>query len=802
MMVNRSLIAVLLSATLLQFCNAFSVTTSSVAELIRLLPDHSANDVLRNVLRADEETTQQSPVRLDGLVTKRRAIGKHLIFIDVVPLDLPEIPAPKSKTNKSYEAVELMTPVQAIMRSDVWNDVVGDGTNNSTPSSYEIYHKIIQPGVHVQLTGHAGPSRNSNEAIVFCQSAKYTLANDNPQHLRNVLRYVKEGVLDMNEVLDALPCISHEEFTNIMGLGNQTSPTNSFGEMAVELLSKFPRNYLCNPSQLMGSTNSQKVKLLPPAPPEYVNAPSICLDKDDAAAGEEEAEEEDVVSIAICQLIWVMSRTAEKEQKRMDSNTYKQFTITGWVQNRRRYQGSISVLELVDEFTSLALLDNHEEETASPMDTTSENSKLRDLWNKRIYSILHPEAMSSVEASEMYANIAGPGARVMLHGYLQANSSDDVATFWVSNCRLLRSSWRPSAVRQVLDLLHDGKFEVDEAADSLKLSGGYSQAEDIANGDTSATERQWMAAEITQSLQGENTRIGKISSSMEKSLDSFAFARDRYPIEKIESTELAPTRGIVTSLLQSNESPLRTSREGSRWQRAKKPQLKFMIQQISTVLRSHPEFGQRKLKVVDIGGGKGLLSNLLAETFGDDTVEVQVVDISRSATNNGMMRAKRRGLKNIQYNALDATQLDVTGVDVVVALHACGVLTDVALGHAVCQGAGFVVCPCCFRSNPHLRVSVPANKDGDREFVTAEEWLQVDSDPALYGQLKQLAELQGDIKMASTAMHTICGLRASSVDKLWHNTRLPAAELGISIKTFPIGFSTRNFCLVGTFIDT
>ena len=127
-----------------------------------------------------------------------------------------------------------------------------------------------------------------------------------------------------------------------------------------------------------------------------------------------------------------------------------------------------------------------------------------------------------------------------------------------------------------------------------------------------------------------------------------------------------------------------------------------------------------------------------------------------------------------------------------VALHACGGLSDVALGHAVCQGAGFVITPCCFRSNPHLRVSTPVDENG----VPPEQWLDVD--PAKYGEVKQLAELQGDINMASSAMHTICGLRAMAVDRLWQNNGL---TLNTSIKTFPIGFSTRNLCLVGSFDD-
>ena len=115
------------------------------------------------------------------------------------------------------------------------------------------------------------------------------------------------------------------------------------------------------------------------------------------------------------------------------------------------------------------------------------------------------------------------------------------------------------------------------------------------------------------------------------------------------------------------------------------------------------------------------------------------------------------------------------------------------------QGAGFVICPCCFRSNPHLRVSIPKEDNGnlDVELVTAEEFLDVDPDQ--YTSLKQLAELQGDIKLASKAMHTVNALRASAVDRLWQSKKRSQERISTSVKTFPIGFSTRNFCLVGKY---
>lgn len=572
--------------------------------------------------------------------------------------------------------------------------------------------------------------------------------------------------LDIGEVVNALPWITKEELISLIGRDDST--TKSFYVMALDILNKAPRNYLYNPSKLMGSTNSQKVKLLPPSPLEYIKVPSSIVND-----GNVVNESQEVTTI---------SNVLKQQNQTSTDDQYIQHTITGWVQNRRRYQGAISILELVDEFSSLAASSNDKG------DNDIEGPKLKYLWKDMIYAVLHPDALGSndktdtttsgIEISERYGNILCSGARVLLQGYMSKSPSTTGApTFWVTSCTF-RSSWRLNTVRYVLDLLHEGKLNVEEASSALKLQ--YSQGENISMGTTSATERQWLATQITQTLQGDNSRIGKISDEMKNSLKSFAYARESYPTEHINNKpEIAVSTGPRTNL------------EGSRWERAKKPQLQLMIEQIANVLHSHPEYGKRVLKVVDIGGGRGLLSNALAETFGDSVIDVKVIDISKSATNNGQMRARRQGITNIKFEARDATTFPFDDVDVVVALHACGALSDVALGHATCQGAGFVICPCCFKSNPHLRVSIPAEESSITDLVTAEDFLGVD--PLEYGQLQHLAELQGDINIASKAMHTICGLRASAV------SRRSAANLDISILKFPVGFSTRNLCLVGKF---
>eukprot|EP00577_Skeletonema_sp_RCC1716_P010069 CAMPEP_0113387360 /NCGR_PEP_ID=MMETSP0013_2-20120614/8493_1 /TAXON_ID=2843 ORGANISM="Skeletonema costatum, Strain 1716" /NCGR_SAMPLE_ID=MMETSP0013_2 /ASSEMBLY_ACC=CAM_ASM_000158 /LENGTH=854 /DNA_ID=CAMNT_0000270247 /DNA_START=112 /DNA_END=2676 /DNA_ORIENTATION=+ /assembly_acc=CAM_ASM_000158 len=818
--------------------NAFSTTISvDTSSIVRLRPDGSANDILYNLLQQqeqqqtdnNEEQSSQSPTLvLEGFISKRRAIGKHLIFLDVMPVDkVPtlDISSANSKNNKKKGAATLdgddslseIVPVQAIMRRDFWNGIQNQTTDNNnnnsstTMSSFDVYHKIIQPGTYCRIQGQVGPSRNQKEAILFCHSITYTLANNNPQHLRNALKFVQDGVLDATEVLNALPILSQvEELTPSLS----TNDNQTYGELAMEILDRFPRKFLMNPSQLMGSSDSAKVQLLPPVPVEFRTPPSqIAASGGSSIVDQQQDDDDDDDMITITQALLDRNNEQVTDQK-------KAITITGWIQNRRRYQDSVSVLEVVDEFSSLASSTSSSDTEESNDDGSGKNeldmrnSKLKDLWKQRIYAVLHPSALGtrSEEELNIYGNILSSGARVTMQGFMMMSSDEtsresngddsSAATFWVTKCRLLRSSWRPGDIRQLLDLVHDGKFDVEEAAGALEIP--YSQVEDLAEGTTSAAERQWLTAEVTQSLQGENSRVGKISDAMMQSLATFGSARDEYPIQDVTSLERSDDDGSqstdTASILESNEgNPRRTSLEGSRWQYKKRPQLEFMVDQIAEVLRSHPDYGKRKLNVVDIGGGKGLLSNLLAETFGDDVV-VQVIEISRAATVNGMMRAKRRGLENIRFDAMDATKVDVqSNKDVVVALHACGVLSDVALGHAVSQGAGFVICPCCFRSNPHLRVSIPKEDNGnlDVELVTAEEFLDVDPDQ--YTSLKQLAELQGDIKLASKAMHTVNALRASAVDRLWQSKKGSQERINTSVKTFPIGFSTRNFCLVGKY---
>jgi hypothetical protein len=122
---------------------------------------------------------------------------------------------------------------------------------------------------------------------------------------------------------------------------------------------------------------------------------------------------------------------------------------------------------------------------------------------------------------------------------------------------------------------------------------------------------------------------------------------------------------------------------------------------------------------------------------------------------------------------------------------ACGTLSDIALAHALVNEACFVICPCCYRSNPYLQIPVTwVERDKQPQaHLKVEDWLRVDK--TSLDALKHVAETQGNIPLANVAIHSICSLR---VESFLSRSRRPYK---VTIKTFPIAFSTRNFCLVG-----
>ena len=542
---------------------------------------------------------------------------------------------------------------------------------------------------------------------------------------------------------------------------------------------------------------------LPVAPSDVMEVPIIIgeiLNSVEHHQGEEDLENGGETSI--------LALLKENEGRTAMSRSNGLITVSGWVQNRRRFQGnsnSIAVLELVEELS-----------VANDDDAIDNNNNSEAF--ARLKCALHADCLKAISTratndslpSDAYGHIMAKGSKVLLQGYISMDK--DRPTLWVTQARLKRSTWRPATVKYFLDLIAGNEdigkfsFEVEEVADALAI--GHSEARLLMEEckTIGSTGRQWKAAEISRDLQDGSSRLGIFSDEMKAVLEEYKCVRDIYPLQHIEQES---TQDLVTIPVRRRSASLRTSTEGSRWRGKKRPQLEFMARQVKEVVESHPDFNARPLNILDVGGGRGHLSNYLASVLGNDVANVHVIDIDSQTIKNGVTDAKRKGLDNVVFGVGDASSSqNVAGLlttegdgdyDIIVALHACGALSDVALGHAAANNAGFVITPCCFRSNSFLNVSLPSHGGKKELLMRPSEFLGMEEESMV--ALTSAAELQGDIKNAGEAIHTLCALRAQAVKTYWQECctdEVQPCYYDVQIKTFPIGFSTRNYCIVGT----
>ncbi|KAL3908595.1 MAG: hypothetical protein SGILL_008425, partial [Bacillariaceae sp.] len=441
------------------------------------------------------------------------------------------------------------------------------------------------------------------------------------------------------------------------------------------------------------------------------------------------------------------------------------------IRNRRRFQDDITMLVLDDD-----------EESGDV--------------NDRLECILHPDVWSNTTNAGIYRNILGVGSRVLLKGILyeeaKENQNATRPVLWVEEVRLVRASSQPSIMYNLLELIRSGGIENEEAADALGLS--HSDVADIATKMTPA-DVKWKANKLSVVLQRRQSKKSqtRLSGGVKATIAKYQHLLKKYPIHATKPIDVRSSREYTETLDIPNIAP------ASRWETKKLPQIEWMSQQIQAVIRGHPDYRKRKLRLLDIGGGKGLLAQHLSRTIED--VEIQVVDIAAGAIANGVKKVQRsqnwknnRPLSMVRFQMADASssKLDHVEADIVVGLHACGHLTDIALAHAVARCASFVIVPCCFNSNSHL--TIPSDDGVEHSLV--HEWLGIPEQDL--SDLKFVAEVQGDVATSSLGMHLLCSIRADSVNKK-HKQDSASDDSGgnVHILSFPIEFSTRNMVLVG-----
>ena len=687
----------------------------------------------------------ESSITVEGVVLSKRSLGKGLVFAD-------------------FYVAAYQDTCQVMLRAETFEQ------------DFSAARRLLLKGTKVRLTGKASATRIPGNVVLMMESLEFRGFPKDLQYIQMLIQQYQDGLIPTSNILEALPpdvaAIEHRL------IASTASPDSKHlrKELAQVIFESLSKNIDFAEAVDQVPLPIKKNFVVPPAPPEWQHVPVTLRIQPNKSS--------------------LFSSVAGDETGQVDQSS---ITISGWVQNRRRFDGNITMLALVDEFSPTCVTQNSGNDLS---DTGASDVS-------RLVAILHPDLISSHTAG-LYRNLAAVGSKVRLSGRLvqevlslpssEREGDRRSGTLWVSSICLQQSSSRSVTVRHLLDLVHDGVVELDEASRAMLITRPE-EARGLLSMD--ATQRQWKANEIAVRLQDAVSSSSSDKNSESSNnfgiLEKYRCFTERHSIEE---TSLEAMGGLLAALTtidipQRDKQPARAvlplGMPGSTWQRKKRPQLAWMGEQIRQVLESHPDYGKRKLQILDIGGGKGSLAQYLGQSFREE-VQIQVVDICEGAVANGARKAQRLNLP-VDFSLADASQaLNLTTVDVVVALHACGHLSDVALAHAVQRKAGFVIVPCCFNSNPHLSIPTDSNQQ-----VSVPTWLDIPNSD--WSMLKLLAEVQGDVTRANEAIATICAVRADAACRYLssdvHSVEGDRTVSYVTIKRFPIEFSTRNTVIVG-----
>jgi hypothetical protein len=144
------------------------------------------------------------------------------------------------------------------------------------------------------------------------------------------------------------------------------------------------------------------------------------------------------------------------------------------------------------------------------------------------------------------------------------------------------------------------------------------------------------------------------------------------------------------------ENPVESTRRQEYLLGKKQPQVQWMMERIR-------DLNRKPKHILDVGGGRGDLSIALAMHV---SAKVTVVEKNESSLLAGREHAKNLGCGDkmtfVHADFFDFVQVfevskdDTPPIDLVVALHACGDLSDLALAFAQQLRCSFVICPCCY----------------------------------------------------------------------------------------------------------
>lgn len=106
-------------------------------------------------------------------------------------------------------------------------------------------------------------------------------------------------------------------------------------------------------------------------------------------------------------------------------------------------------------------------------------------------------------------------------------------------------------------------------------------------------------------------------------------------------------------------------------------------------------------RIVDMGSGKGYLTFALydyLENTLSKPVDITGIELRQHLVELCNSVAQQLAFENLQFIAQDIQQFPAEAIDILIALHACDIATDIAIAKGIQSNAQLIVCaPCCHK---------------------------------------------------------------------------------------------------------
>lgn len=217
--------------------------------------------------------------------------------------------------------------------------------------------------------------------------------------------------------------------------------------------------------------------------------------------------------------------------------------------------------------------------------------------------------------------------------------------------------------------------------------------------------------------------------------------------------------------------------------------LRFLGPLVNMLWRANQ--GKKKVHIVDMASGTGNASLALAHVL-KESATFTLVELRQVASDIASERIREAGLDAQSVARRIEDYMPSESVDVVLATHACGALSDIALARSAEWKAFFIICPCC------VGICTTTNKKNLSERTFQSQLVASRFTEKHYKDLARIGDW-GGYDFESEACHVRRQAKLFlEQDRLQKMRECGYSYLGLS-KLAPLDASPKNDILFGSF---